>query len=544
VRARNVLSVFLNDRARNDYEFKRRCIEHSLYGVDIDPGAVEIAKLRLWLSLVVDEENIKNIKPLPNLDYKIVCGNSLLGVEKDLFNQQLFNDLEQLKPVYFNETNPTKKQEYKKQINDLINKITKGHTEFDFEVYFSEVFHNKGGFDVVIANPPYVSYGLRGGQKMSKEEKNFVRKNFPNSAEYKISLYAIFMDRGLQIAKPNGGIETYITPDSFLLGRYFSKVRTFILRTSEITNILLLPFNVFEATVGFSVVYLFQRKEEINPNHNLTTRFATSTKAVAYGEFSELTYPQKLFYTIKHNRFRLFFSKKIMKLVSIIEMDSDELGNFLTGRTGVRSLIGQKKIVANEKKGAFWHRGIISGSQIVKYKVIDKGNYINIDPKLLNKGGWDFDVIHNPKILVRQTGDKLIAAIDYDGFYHLNNVHSFAPNTRNNGRLDILYLLGIFNSGLLNFYYKNISMETGRAMAQTDIETLETLPVKVVPQQDQAPLIILVDKILAITKDDNYLQDPQKQAKVKELEREIDQMVYELYGLTDEEIRIVEGEGK
>jgi len=67
VRARNVLSVFLNGNTRNDYEFKRRCIEHSLYGVDIDPGAVEIAKLRLWLSLVVDETDIKNIKPLPNL---------------------------------------------------------------------------------------------------------------------------------------------------------------------------------------------------------------------------------------------------------------------------------------------------------------------------------------------------------------------------------------------------------------------------------------------------------------------------------------------
>ena len=69
--------------ARTTYDFKRRCIEHSLYGVDIDPGAVEIAKLRLWLSLVVDEDDIKNIKPLPNLDYKVVCGNSLLGCGKE-----------------------------------------------------------------------------------------------------------------------------------------------------------------------------------------------------------------------------------------------------------------------------------------------------------------------------------------------------------------------------------------------------------------------------------------------------------------------------
>ena len=93
VRTRNVLSTFTKDKNRTPYEFKRRCIEHSLYGVDIDPGAVEIAKLRLWLSLVVDENDIKNIKPLPNLDYKVVCGDSLLSVEKDLFNAHLFAEL-------------------------------------------------------------------------------------------------------------------------------------------------------------------------------------------------------------------------------------------------------------------------------------------------------------------------------------------------------------------------------------------------------------------------------------------------------------------
>ena len=143
VKARNVLSTFLSpsfnpsnegdasfnesplplrerDRVRGKdrtiYDFKRHCIEKSLYGVDIDSGAVEIAKLRLWLSLVVDEDDIKNIKPLPNLDYKIVCGNSSLGVKRDLLNDNLFQDLERLKPVYFNETNPTKSRNIKTEL--------------------------------------------------------------------------------------------------------------------------------------------------------------------------------------------------------------------------------------------------------------------------------------------------------------------------------------------------------------------------------------------------------------------------------------------
>jgi len=152
IRARNTLTTYINDKQdRTMYYFKRHAIQNCLYGVDIDPGAVEIAKLRLWLSLIVDEEDIKQIKPLPNLDYKIVCGNSILGVEPDLFNNDLFKKLEELKPLYFNETDPTKKQECKKQIDALIKEITNNNETFDFEVYFSEVFHEKGGFDVVSA---------------------------------------------------------------------------------------------------------------------------------------------------------------------------------------------------------------------------------------------------------------------------------------------------------------------------------------------------------------------------------------------------------
>src|SRR5262249_21031959 len=119
VRARSALTPYFNDiHERTPYHFKRHAIQNCLYGVDIDPGAVEIAKLRLWLSLVVDEEEARQIKPLPNLFYKIVTGNSLLGVEKTLFNEKLFNRLEELKPRYFDEPDKNKKILHKQQIED------------------------------------------------------------------------------------------------------------------------------------------------------------------------------------------------------------------------------------------------------------------------------------------------------------------------------------------------------------------------------------------------------------------------------------------
>jgi len=257
VRARNVLSVFINDENRNNYEFKRRCIEHSLYGVDIDPGAVEIAKLRLWLSLIVDEEDIRRIKPLPNLDYKIVCGNSLLGVEKNLFNQQLFNDLEKLKPLFFSETNPSKKQEYKKQIDGLIYQITNGHAEFDFEVYFSEVFHNRGGFDVVIANPPYLS--TKGRDEIDKT----TLKKFYGFAD---DLYSHFYFKAFDIASDMKGIITFISSKTFWTIQTKRNLRELLLN-----NVILEIYdtaNPFEAMVDTCVI-IAEKNNTLNGNYKI-----------------------------------------------------------------------------------------------------------------------------------------------------------------------------------------------------------------------------------------------------------------------------------
>lgn len=645
VKARNFLSNYIKDGQRNIYNFKRECIENSLYGVDIDPGAVEIAKLRLWLSLIVDEQDFKEIKPLPNLDYKIMQGNSLLeeyegiklfderiilshtenveekikkiklrqseiqkeyfalhsngklspvkkleieteskNIEKqikelekfeankaakaglfDIFkeSQKKAEHLQQLQKQFFAITSREEKKVLKSKIDELewelvevtlreegkskelkkIEEFKKTNIKpfFLWKLHFSDVFKEKGGFNVVIANPPYISYGLRGGQKITTEEKETLRRTFPDSAEYKISMYALFIDRAIQLSKLDGGVQTFIVPDSFLLGRYFSKIRSSILINNEIHHILLLPYSVFEATVGFSVVYCFQRKVTINPDHILTAKFATNNEQISRGDYVRFSYPQSYFKHTKYNRFRLFFSKETLELINKIEKGSCELSEFMTGRTGVRSLIGQKQIVSKEKKAKTWCPGLISGSQIKKYRIFYEGDFINIDPKKLCSGGWDYDVIHNIKLLLRQTGDSITAAVDTNGYYHLNNIHSFALN---NEKLDILFLLAILNSRLIDVYYKIISLEANRVMAQTDIETIESLPIKEISKSEQKPFIEIVDKIISITKDKDYLENQAKQDKVKKYEEQIDKMVYELYELTEEEIKIVEENSK
>jgi predicted RNA methylase len=537
VRTRNTLTTYMPDKTgRTNYHFKRHAIQNCLYGVDIDPGAVEIAKLRLWLSLVVDEEDIKQIQPLPNLDYKILCSNSLQSVEKNLFNIELFNDLERLKPLYFNETNAKKKQEFRKQIDQLIKKLTNNNESFDFEVYFSEVFHEKGGFDIVIANPPYISYGLRGVQKMSEADKDFLKYAFPDSAEYKISLYAIFIDKAIQLSGSKG-IQTLIVPDSFLMGRYFSKIRNLILRKNDILELLLLPYGVFVATVGFSVVYLFQRIGSPNASHKLLARFVDSKENLVNRTLMSFSYQQAYFRGLTYNRFRLFFNQQTMELVTKVERVGVPLGEIIDFNSGLIGKDGKDSIVSDRKLNAHWLPGIISGGEIRRFILKPEGNYILYKKDKIHSGYECVDYFED-KIFMRQTGDSLICAIDDIHLLCLNNVH--VGNLRDK-KYSLKYVAAVINSTLLNYYYRSLALESGRTMAQTDIETLEDLPIMDADAVQQLPVINLVNGILAITIDEDYLNNETKQAKVKKLESQIDQMVYELYGLTPQEIEVVEG---
>lgn len=227
VRARSALTPYFNDvHDRTAYHFKRHAIQNCLYGVDIDPGAVEIAKLRLWLSLVVDEDDVKQIKPLPNLDYKIVVGNSLIGFP---FKSQRVEKIEHLKGEYFDETDHDKKKRLKLEIDSELaqafaaSKRSLGYeVTFDFEIYFSEVMDKKrrGGFDVVIGNPPYVR------QEEITSLKPLLQSAY-ESYDGRADLFVYFYERAVNIVK-NGGSVAYISSNKWLRGKYGTPLRGFL----------------------------------------------------------------------------------------------------------------------------------------------------------------------------------------------------------------------------------------------------------------------------------------------------------------------------
>ncbi|MBI4760040.1 MAG: Eco57I restriction-modification methylase domain-containing protein [Chloroflexi bacterium] len=528
---------------RGAYHFKRACIENSLYGVDIDPGAVEIAKLRLWLSLVVDEDDPQNIKPLPNLDYKIVCGNSLLGVEKDLFNHALFAELERLKPLYFNETQPARKQQLKAQIDRLIDQLTNGRAQFDFEIYFSEVFHQNGGFDVVIGNPPYLD-----GRQISIEEIRTYKKLF-ESADGKVNIFNLFIEKSINLIK-NNAINCFIVPSPILRNSRYHAIRNFILDKAQIHSIVLLDEMQFESAVVENIILLLIKR-------NLTV--APREVHIFFGINSapRNIIHQDKFKTMRASRFLVTLTPSEMKLLEKVQKQSIKLQDICQIRDGISTgfmpfpeiLLGKlsenlfiSKSGNKEEFNKNIHKKVIDGGEFTKFSPIFwEQRYIKYDksieqnPKPPNGKPFNCqlrerEIFEVPeKIISRQTSDRLIATLDTEQYYTRNSVHNISLI---DDKFDIKFVLGVYNSKLLNFVYQKTTEEVGKVMPQVHIADLNELPIPNVEISRQRPIINLVERILAAKR-----ADPQ--ADTSELEREIDRLVYQLYGLTEEEIAIV-----
>jgi len=257
VKLRKLLSNYTGQKI-STYDLKKHTIENSLYGVDIDAGAVEICKLRFWLSLVVDEEDFKDIKPLPNLDYKIVCGNSLLTFPQN-WNSEIEERIANLEDQLFSETNAGKRKKIREELDKLIQKRLANSEKnfgykinFDFRLFFPHPFRKKDGFDIVIANPPYVR------QERIKHLKPSLQIHYDKFFNSTSDLYTYFYKKAYDILKKNG-VLCFISSNKWMRAKYGENLRKLLKENTQIIEIIdFSGYRVFEQTVDTNII-LFRK---------------------------------------------------------------------------------------------------------------------------------------------------------------------------------------------------------------------------------------------------------------------------------------------
>ncbi len=387
-------------------------------------------------------------------------------------------------------------------------------------------------FDLVITNPPYISFGARNQEKILNSTSVFLRHHFPSSAEYKIRLNSIFQEVALNYVAHGGKICLFI-PNSFLTGKGYAKLRSNLLSQTRILSFSELPEDSMKgAVVGRWCVAIYKR-EDVAGDLNYPIDLISIPSSLSLHQKRYKILASRLV-TKDQSRFRLVFETLDEELAVKLESLAP-LSTVARGHTGIRAREGQKTIVSETKKNAVYKHGLKSGGSVKPFVVDWDGTWLKIDPSLLYGGGFDARVIENPKILIRQTADRIIAAYDDNGLYHLNNVHSFScQRSESKTGIDLHLLLGLMNSTLWHYLYRLKTREDGRALAQIDIETVETMPLPICEAR-------LSERITELSR---FLSSgAEKIAEVGNIDAiraEIDQLVYQAYGLTPREIDHVE----
>ena len=555
---REVLSGEHYDRA----EIKKSIIQNNIYGVDIEKGAVDIARLRFWLSIVVDEETPS---PLPNLDYKIMQGNSLIesfmGVDlskltyekeykKDKGEISLFDDeknrlqktVSHLLSSYYSCSDHDRKVKLQQEISDTINKqleaqaynpeilrelgainLAENNKFFLWHTWFSDVFSrdDKEGFDIVIGNPPYITYRGKEKNSISDSELNNLIATYTHSAEYKVNSYALFTEAGINLCNNRGTI-SYIIPGTILQNDYLKKIREFLVCRNQIKEIVSFSNKVFDAVTDSIILrckkgfvenntMLFKRVSDLSLVPTEEKEFVTSE-----WDNSDKLYVIDLKSTSADS---VIFSK--------MEASGLKVEDYYKVYVGIVAK-GIKQFLSNTKD-TIYHKKYLQGKHIAPYQIIFKSVYINFIPELLHSNTDQFVYEQKEKILVRKTGNILMASLDSEQYYTDQSLYNLylKPNKWYSNKV----LLAILNSKLLNYYYNKKLITNADVFPYIKGVHLKMFPLPHHSDGIESELSNLVDSII---------QHKKQNIDTSVICNKIDALVYQLYGLTDAEIKIIE----
>lgn len=591
---------------------KLNIIQNSIYGVDIEHGAVDIARLRFWLSLIVDEQIPK---ALPNLDYKIVTGNSLVSKFDDEVididwevkagtdatkkqQEQIHNNLAKLfakqkqffnykgdkpklqteirnlkievlisqlqldkykygeknvsKALLFEKTAKEKQQEAEttlqitgydnaiKKLERLKQQPDKPLNFFDWKLNFPEVMNlllkengglNETGFDIVIGNPPYVD--IKG---LPEADVKLYFKKF-QTTQNRINLYSVFVEKSISFLN-NSGNMSFIIPNSILMNSSYEKIRRLI--GERINFIIKLPDAIFENAIVETIIF-----QALNCKSDLSVRgkvypnnLKTDLKEVDFNTHSIQEWKRD-----SEFRFNIFLNRDyepILSKVSANETKFFQVADFSLGITPYDKYRGHSEKII---KGKAFHsstkidktyKPLISGTNITPYHVAE------ITEEFIKYGDWlgasrEERFFTQPRLIVRQilSGNPMRIYCGYtESKLYFTQIGFAIIAKKEYSNYSNFILLAILNSKLINFYHNNCFLDTEKSIFQKIlIANCKNFPLPKVEPNVKSSIENKVQKIIALKADGKSTDN---------LQTELDNIIYQLYGLTKKEIVIIE----
>jgi type I restriction-modification system DNA methylase subunit len=497
---------------------KKRILLNNVFGVDIDSQAVEVTKLSLLLK-VLEHESRESIDQqvklglegvLPNLGDNIKCGNSLIGPEYyDLGQQGSLFDEEEMRRVNVFDWNDDKKG-------------------------FGEIL-KKGGFDCVIGNPPY-------GAFFNEIEKTYIKQNFV-AYKYRYDSYIYFVEKAINLTKIDGWI-SFITPELWLKLENGAPLRELISNSAGFEKLRIFGEKVFSKVVVNTIVFLLHRGVDV-PSLKIETEGDSWELPSASWKESKLL---SIDYRLK---------PEVTDLIDKIRMRSvslSEFGDVIQGITPYDRYRGQdsetikNRVYHSKNKENETYGKWLFGKDISRYKQEWRGEWLSYGPWLAAPREERFFI--GPRLLFREVpgvGKRIQATFVEERYYHGHSITPFKPNEDN--KVSLLYLLGLGNSKLISWYgdliLPNFGKDTFPKLNPNDIKQLPIHAIDFSNPTEKAQhdkLVGLVENMLGLQKKHQEARMEQDkelyEQQIKIVDKQIDKLVYDLYGLTEEEVKV------
>jgi hypothetical protein len=393
------------------------------------------------------------------------------------------------------------------------------------------------GIPAIVGNPPYVSYYAKRAKSISEREKKYYKSTY-RMGKGRINTYCLFIERAFDLLPPSG-VLGFIVPNTLLIMKSYEPLRRHLLENGWLRSIVDLSLKVFpEVEVPTCVLAVEKRDLRALPfPRTVDTGFWGSARGAAPLDLEPTD--QDEFSKLPYTMFNIHIRSADRDILEAIERAGNPLGESFEVRDGINPAnMGRKLVVQSVKKMPNPFKPVLRGKDISPWQLSWDNLWVRYDPDFADKEQGEYYFLReerifkeNPKILTRQTADRIVAAWDEHGYYAMNTLHVTIPKGK---AFDMRCLIALYNSRLLNYYYRLVFPDTERLFPQVKTINVEKLPLPHLDGESEK-LANLAESLLELVSGQGT-----SNGRRDKLQKEIDRLVYDLYDLTPDQIARIE----